>query len=64
MPIVIKRIKKYFPGRESIFCPTIFENDENNLGETIEQNQELLRTIKLQRNVFQLVLPESTYAQS
>ena len=26
MPIVIKRIKKYFPGREHLFVPDIFAN--------------------------------------
>ena len=66
MPIVIKRIKKYFPGREAMFVPAIFDNPENG-GEGINGaviDSELLRTIKLQRNVFNLVLPESTYAQS
>ena len=27
--IVIKRIKKYFPGREATFVPAIFDNPEN-----------------------------------
>ena len=67
MPIVIKRIKKYFPGRESFFVPGIFDNPENNNNLDLNganTDSELLRTIKLQRNVFSLVLPEPTYTQS
>lgn len=64
MPIVIKRIKKYFPGREHLFVPDIFANQnaeqegagDDGMGAGIDS--ELLRTIKLQRNVFNLVLPE------
>ena len=26
MPIVVKRIRKYFPGRESYFVPGLFDN--------------------------------------
>lgn len=26
MPIVVKRIKKYFPGREGYFVPALYDN--------------------------------------
>lgn len=66
MPIVIKRIKKYFPGREHLFVPGLFDNKEGVDGAEAaggedggaRTDSELLRTIKLQRNVFNLVLPE------
>ena len=66
MPIVIKRIKKYFPGREHLFVPDIFANnavdnaEDDGMG--ARTDSELLRTIKLQRNVFNLVLPEPQYS--
>ena len=61
MPIVVKRIKKYFPGKESYFVPGLFEMQEETpeIGNTDSQ---LLRTIKLSKNVFKLSLPEATYA--
>lgn len=31
MPIVIKRIKKYFPGREAFFVPSLFEEAEESV---------------------------------
>ena len=68
MPIVIKRIKKYFPGREHLFVPGLFDNngaDGADLNEDgTRTDSELLRTIKLQRNVFNLVLPEPQYSQT
>ena len=67
MPIVIKRIKKYFPGREALFVPSLFDQPENGNDDAFagaRADSELLRTIKLQRNVFNLALPEPTYTQS
>ena len=64
MPIVIKRIKKYFPGRGHLFVPGLFDNEEGAAGDSLGEDRtdpELLRTIKLQRNVFNLVLPEPQY---
>ena len=63
MPIVIQRIKKYFPGRENQFVPGLGLVDEGEVpaaAQTMESS-ELLRTIKLSNNVFQLSLPEPTY---
>lgn len=63
MPIVIKRIRKYFSGREGEFML----NPDVNAGDTIDgalrtlNDSELLRTIKLSKNVFKLSLPEPTY---
>ena len=66
MPIVIKRIKKYFPGRESYFAPNLFDEAEGQETGLQQPNgaedSELLRTIKLQKNIFRLSLPSSTYA--
>ena len=67
MPIVIKRIKKYFPGREALFVPSIFDQPENGNDDALagaRTDPELLKTIRLQRNVFNLALPEPTYTQS
>ena len=67
MPIVVKRIRKYFPGREHVFVPGLFENPGDNteaLIATGTNDSELLRTIKLQTTVFKLSLPGPTYAQS
>ena len=49
MPIVVKRIRKYFPGREHIFVPGLFENPDNSDGLIAggTNDSELLRTIKL-----------------
>ena len=48
MPIVVKRIKKYFRGQESFYVPGLFDNgDENNSQQGITDDSELLRTIKL-----------------
>ena len=54
MPIVIKRIKKYFSNRDGSISPTIMDA-------TKSQDAELLRTIKLSKNVFKLSLPASNY---
>jgi serine/threonine protein kinase len=56
MPIVAKRIKKYFkddgPSSGSIGRDgTVIENDE------------LLKTIKFSKNLFKLKLPQATYEQ-
>lgn len=63
MPIVVKRIKKYFPGKEAYFVPALF--DEGSQTEAMmygsAADSELLRTIKLQKNVFKLSLPQPTY---
>ena len=57
MPIVLKRIKKYFSNRDGSISPTIME--------PVTQNDaELLRTIKLSKNVFKLSLPASNYGQN
>ena len=61
MPIVVKRIKKYFPGRESLFVPALFEDEA---AAVTAADSELLRTIKLSKNVFKLSLPEPTYSGS
>ena len=49
MPIVVKRIKKYFPGKEAYFVPALF--DEGSQTEAMmygsAADSELLRTIKL-----------------
>ena len=66
MPIVIQRIKKYFPGRENQFVPGLGLVDEGEVpaaAQTMESS-ELLRTIKLSNKVFQLSLPEPTYIGS
>ena len=63
MPIVIQRIKKYFPGRANQFVPglgLVEDGDVPAAAQTMESS-ELLRTIKLSNNVFQLSLPEPTY---
>ena len=61
MPIVVKRIKKYFRGQESFYVPGLFDNDDENSQQGITDDSELLRTIKLQKNVFKMSLPGSTY---
>ena len=60
MPIVVKRIRKYFQGREAYFVPALYDNaaDEDVM---VNDDSELLRTIKLSKNVFKLSLPEPTY---
>ena len=68
LPIVVKRIRKYFPEKAHLFLPAYaLENDENS--QSMPQmppvnDSELLRTIKLSNNVFELSLPQATYAQS
>ena len=57
MPIMQKRIKKYFSNRDGSISPTIME-DQN------KGDAELLRTIKLSKNVFKLSLPASNYGQN
>lgn len=54
MPIVVKRIKKYFP-RDGSPSPTMETNNEN------ISESELLKTIKLSKNVFKLSLPKAAY---
>lgn len=54
---MVKRIRKYFNGRESLFVPAMFDS-EDMMNDT---NDELLRTIKLSKNVFKLSLPQATY---
>lgn len=55
MPIVVKRIKKYFPTRDGSPSPTMETNNEN------ISESELLKTIKLSKNVFKLSLPKAAY---
>ena len=63
MPIVIKRIKKYFPRLEAYFVPALFEEAPQSDTPLLQDgDSELLRTIKLQKNVFKLSLPQPTYA--
>ena len=51
MPIVIKRIKKYFSARDGSLSPAMDgSNDQTS-------ESELLKTIKLSKNVFKLSLP-------
>ena len=57
MPIVIKRIKKYFSNRDGSISPSIIDASKS-------QDAELLRTIKLSKNVFKLSLPASNYNQN
>ena len=57
MPIVVKRIKKYFSNKDGSISPTIMEDPKST-------DAELLRTIKLSKNVFKLSLPASNYAYS
>jgi len=59
MPIVVKRIRKYFPGREAYLAPGLFDSPEE--AAQIAADSELLRTIKLSKNVFKLSLPDATY---
>ena len=54
MSIVQKRIKKYFSNRDGSISPGIIES-------TKLDDAELLRTIKLSKNVFKLSLPASNY---
>ena len=70
MPIVVKRIRKYFPDTAHMFVPglaaaTTGELSADTAAATHQTNSsELLRTIKLSKNVFKLALPEPTYTQS
>ena len=49
MPVVIKRVKKYFPGREMYFVPSLYEENMAQSESTlqVDGDSELLRTIKL-----------------
>ena len=58
MPIVIKRIKKYFSTRDGSLSPGMDTGIDN---QTVES--ELLKTIKLSKNVFKLSLPQAAYGQ-
>lgn len=49
---MVKRIRKYFNGRESLFVPAMFDS-EDMMNDT---NDELLRTIKLSKKCFQAEL--------
>jgi len=65
MPIVIKRIKKYFPGQEAYLVPGLFEDKDADPSLTLgAESDQLLQTIKLQKNVFKLSLPGPAYSQS
>ena len=55
MPIVMKRYRKYFL-RQDGSPVSIMEQDEQT-----GANTDLLRTIKLSKNVFKLELPQPTY---
>lgn len=54
MPIVIKRIKKYFATKDGSISPDI-------IADNVTSDAALLRTIKLSKNVFKLSLPASNY---
>ena len=54
MPIVVKRIKKYFSNRDGSVSPEPQE---------MTSESELLKTIKLSKNVFKLSLPKAAYGQ-
>ena len=56
MPIVIKRIKKYFSNKDGS-PSTHFDS----VAETGVTESELLKTIKLSANVFKLALPSAQY---
>lgn len=61
MPIVIKRLRKYFAGREGYFVPGLLEGAEVQDPARTMNDSDLLRTIKLSNNIFKLSLPEPTY---
>jgi len=54
MPIIQKRIKKYFAEKSE--AKTCLEDDAEAFNDS-----ELLRTIKLSKNLFKMKLPKSTY---
>lgn len=56
MPIVVKRIKKYFSNRDGSVSPHMESNE-------MTSESELLKTIKLSKNVFKLSLPKAAYGQ-
>ena len=56
MPIVVKRIKKYFSNRDGSMSPHMESNE-------MTSESELLKTIKLSKNVFKLSLPKAAYGQ-
>lgn len=68
MPIVVKRIRKYFPETAHLFVPGLAasggELTDAEAAAHRTSSSELLRTIKLSKNVFKLALPEPTYSQS
>lgn len=55
MQIVVKRARKYFQPKDGNSSPVLEEK---------LQNSDLLRTIKLGKNLFKLSLPEATYDQN
>lgn len=55
MPIVFKRIKKYFKD-EALPSTSL-----GRVGEGVESEAELLKTIKFSKNLFKLKLPQATY---
>lgn len=57
MPIVFKRIKKYFKD-EALPSTSL-----GRVGEGGESEAELLKTIKFSKNLFKLKLPQATYEQ-
>lgn len=58
LPYVMKRVRKYF-SRDGMVNPAIFDTQE-----APPTDSELLRTIRLSKNVFKLSLPEPAYAQN
>lgn len=60
LPYVIKRIKKYFPGKEAYLIPGFVDETIDTI--QAQTDSELLRTIKLSKNVFKLSLPQPSYS--
>jgi hypothetical protein len=58
MPIVVKRIKKYFSNRDG--SPSTHFDSQLETGMT---ESELLKTIKLTNNVFKMALPSAQYLE-
>lgn len=56
MPIVAKRIKKYFKD-DGLGSGSLGRDG------TVLENDELLKTIKFSKNLFKLKLPQATYEQ-
>jgi hypothetical protein len=56
MPVVVKRIKKYFKD-EAVGNSSLVRDGPG------ESEAELLKTIKFSKNLFKLKLPQATYEQ-